>query len=372
MDAIETVTLANWRRSPWSRWSFHHVSELIPVAMIPADPAQAKPLPQRLVATDLDAVLQETATDGFLMLRDGRVAFEWYANGLTAAAPHIVFSISKSISAILAGILVARGELDADAPVTRYIPEAAASAYGDCTVRHVLDMTVSIDFDESYLDPNGAFARYREAMGWNPVANAAGAPGLHHFLTTLPRGAGRHGECFHYVSPNSDLLGWIIERAGGRRYAELLSELIWRPMGAETDASVTIDKAGAARSAGGICMTLRDLARFGEMLRQGGRVGDLQVVPRAWIDDILRNGDREAWTRGDLAAMLPRGRYRSQWYLTGNEHGAWCAIGIHGQWLYIDPVAKLVIAKFSSQDLPVDDPMDHRLLRLFEEIGQKI
>ena len=372
MDAIETVTLANWRLSPWNRWAFHHVSELVPVAMIPTDPTRAKPLPEDLVGpnrlpdgTSIDQVLRETETDGFLVLRDGTVIYEWYANGLTADVPHIVFSISKSVSAILAGILAGQGKLDTGALVARYIPEVAGSAYADATVRHVLDMTVSIDFDESYLDPNSAFARYREAMGWNPVGDPSRTPGLHPFLTTLPRGRAPHGERFHYVSPNSDLLGWIIERAGGRPYAELLSDLIWRPMGAAHDASVTIDKAGAARSAGGICTTLRDLARFGEMLRQGGE----GIVPRAWIDDILTNGDRAAWTRGDMAEMLPEGRYRSQWYLTGNTHGAWSAIGIHGQWLYIDPAEKLVIAKFSSQALPVDDPVDHRLLKVFAAIG---
>jgi CubicO group peptidase (beta-lactamase class C family) len=372
MDTTETVTLANWRRSPWNRWAFHHVSELVPVAMIPTDPTRAKPLPEELVVpnrlpdgTSIDQVLRETETDGFLMLRDGALIYEWYANGFSADVPHIVFSISKSISAILAGILAGRRKLDPDALVARYVPEAAGSAYADATVRHVLDMTVSIDFDESYLDPNGAFARYREAMGWNPVADSAKAPGLHKFLTTLPRGSAPHGERFHYVSPNSDLLGWIIERAAEKPYAELLSELIWKPMGAAHDATVTIDKAGAARSAGGICTTLRDLARFGEMLRRGGE----GIVPREWITDILGNGDRVAWTRGDMAEMLPQGRYRSSWYLTGNDHGAWSAIGIHGQWLYIDPAAKLVIAKFSSQALPVDDPMDHRLLKFFEAIG---
>jgi CubicO group peptidase (beta-lactamase class C family) len=370
MDTTEPVTLANWRRSPWSRWAFQHVAELVPVAPIPTDPARARKLPEALgsLPDDTEQVLTETETDGFLVLRDGALVFEWYANGLTADQPHIVFSISKSISAILAGILVRQGKLDPQAPVARYIPEVAGSAYADCTVRHVLDMTVSIDFDESYLDPNGAFARYREAMGWNPVADPAAIPGLHPFLATLPRGTGRHGERFHYVSPNADLLGWIIERAGGRAYTDLLSDLIWKPMGAGHDACVTIDKTGAARSAGGICTTLRDLARFGEMLRLGGR----GIVPQAWIDDILNNGDRGAWTRGDLATMLPEGRYRSQWYLTGNAHGAWCAIGIHGQWLYIDPLKKLVLAKFSSQALPVDDPIDHRLLQFFEQIGQAL
>lgn len=373
MDSNEPVTLANWRLSPWSRWAFHHVSALVPVAVIPTDPARSKPLPEDLVVpnrlpdgSSIDQVLRETDTDGFLVLRRGSIVYEWYANGLDAATPHIVFSISKSISAIIVGILVARGTLDPDAPVMRYVPEVAGSAYADCTVRHVLDMTVSIDFDENYLDPESAFARYREAMGWNPVADPAQTPGLHPFLTTLPRGREPHGTRFHYVSPNSDLLGWILERAAGRRYAELLSDLIWKPMGAAHDATVTIDKAGAARSAGGISTTLRDLARFGEMLRRGGE----GVVPQAWIDDILTNGDRAAWTRGDMATLLPNGRYRSKWYLIGNAQNAWSAIGIHGQWLYIDPKAELVIAKFSSQALPVDDPMDHRLLGFFDAIRQ--
>ena len=195
MDTTETVTLANWRRSPWNRWAFHHVSELVPVAVIPTDPSRAKPLPEELVVPNclidgmsIDQVLRETETDGFLVMRDGAILYEWYANGLSADQPHIIFSISKSISAIMAGILASQGKLDPDAPVIRYVPEVAGSAYADCTVRHVLDMTVSIDFDESYLDPESAFARYREAMGWNPVGDPAKVPGLHPFLTTLPRG----------------------------------------------------------------------------------------------------------------------------------------------------------------------------------------
>ena len=117
MDSTETVTLANWRRSPWNRWAFHHVSELVPVAMIPTDPSRAKPLPEELVVpnrlsdgSSIDQVLRETETDGFLVLRDGALIYEWYANGLGADMPHIVFSISKSISAILAGILVGQAQ----------------------------------------------------------------------------------------------------------------------------------------------------------------------------------------------------------------------------------------------------------------------
>ena len=377
------VTLANWRLPPWNCYAFHHIAELLPVARIAHQPTQVSAWSQApravgavaFTAADgtawtVDRMLPHTATDGFVVLHKGRLAFEWYGNGLAATDPHIVFSVSKSITGILAGVLAERGQLDPDAPVTRYIPEAAGSVYGDCTVRHVLDMTVGISFVENYLDTAGDFARYRAATGWNPVANPALAGDLHSFLVTLSRDENPHGAKFHYVSPNSDLLGWILERAGGASYAQLLSELIWQRLGTEADAHVTVDKLGAARSAGGICVVLRDLARFGEMVRNFGRVGREQIVPRWWIEDILGNGDQRAWLAQPTAAkFLPAGRYRSQWYVIGNANGAYCAIGIHGQWIYVDPAAEMVIAKLSSQPMPVDEGMDHLLLAAFDAIA---
>lgn len=377
------VTLANWRQPPWNCWAFHHVPEVLAVTRIAHDPARVSALPHGPRALgDLEfqgprgenwtlaRLLPATATDGFLVLQGGKIAFEWYGNGLTASDPHIVFSVSKSITGILAGILVERRQLDPDAPITRYVPEAAGSVYGDCTVRHVLDMTVGIAFVENYLDTTGDFARYRAATGWNPVADPALVTDLRSFLVTLRRDSNPHGAKFHYVSPNSDMLGWILERAGGMPYARLLAELIWQPTGAEADAHVTVDRAGAARSAGGICVTLRDLARFGEMVRNMGRAGDRQIVPRGWIEDILHNGDPAPWLATETAAkFLPKGRYRSQWYVTGNDHGAIFAIGIHGQWLYIDPDSEMVVAKLSSQALPVEEATDRLLLAAFEAIG---
>jgi CubicO group peptidase (beta-lactamase class C family) len=380
------VTLANWRLPPWNTWAFQHVPELIPVMRIAHDPARVSPLLE--AARDLGSLaftgpggaswtvarmLPETATDGFVVLHKGQVAFEWYGNGLGAGDPHIIFSVSKSITGILAGILVERGQLDPDAPVMRYVPEAAGSVYGDATVRHVLDMTVGIAFVENYLDTTSDYARYRVATGWNPIADPAHATDLRSFLVTLRRDENPHGAKFHYVSPNSDMLGWILERAGGQPFARLVTELIWQKLGTEADAHVTVDRAGAARAAGGICVTQRDLARFGEMVRNFGRAGDEQIAPRRWIEDILTNGDQRAWLAQPTAAkFLPAGRYRSQWYMIGNASGAHCAIGIHGQWIYIDPAAEMVIAKLSSQPLPVDEAANHLLLAAFDAIAQSL
>lgn len=378
------VTLANWRLPPFNRWSFHNVRQIVPSAAIYAGSqgtsfSQERHPVERLAFHGPDGqewtigrMLEATTTDGFLVLQRGKLVAESYAAGQRPETPHIVFSVSKSITGSLAGVLVERGQLDPDAPVTTYIPEAAGSAYGDCTVRHVLDMTVSIDFVEDYLDTTGDFARYRVATGWNPAPQGMPPLDLRGFLVTLKRGAAPHGKKFYYVSPNSDLLGWILERASGTPFADLLSNAVWRPMGAEFDAYVTVDRLGAPRTAGGICVTLRDLARFGELMRRDGMADGRQVLPKSWVDDIRSNGDPEPWRLGATPGFLPGGRYRSKWYITGNAHGAFCAIGIHDQWIYVDPAAEVVIVKQSSQPMPSDPQIDLLHLAAFDALARAL
>jgi hypothetical protein len=378
------ATLANWRLPPFNRWAFHHVREIVPSAAIPRGGRKLRldrviePV-ERLAfeapgggETTVERLMSDTCTDGFIVLRHGRIVFEAYEAGHDSQVPHIVFSVSKSLTALVAGILADRGVLDVEAPVTDYLPEAAGSAYGDCTVRHVLDMTVSVVFEENYLDATGAFARYREATAWNPVSDPAHPHDLRSFLLTLERGGRPHGEVVHYVSPNTDLLGWILERASGVRFADLMSSLLWQPMGAESDAYVTVDRLGAARAAAGICTSLRDLARVGEVMRCRGVANGRQVVPGWWIDDILANGDRDAWARGDMRGLMPNGSYRSKWYVTGNAHGAFFALGIHGQWIYVDPPSGVVIAKQSSLPDPLDDALDRLHLAGFDAIARAL
>jgi hypothetical protein len=318
-----------------------------------------------------DEALAASHTDGFLVLKNGAVIAERYINQRPDDR-HIVFSVSKSITAALAGVLVEQGLLDPQAPVSRYVPEARDSAYADCTLRHVLDMTVSIRFTEDYLDPEGDVARYRRAMGWNPPRAGREAEGLHRFITGLPRAEHPHGHRFHYVSPNSDMLGWIMERASGESIAELLSRHLWQPMGAAHDAFITLDGHGAARTAGGICMSLSDLARFGEMMRGRGVLAGRRIIPGRWIEDILIGGDPVAWSRGELVKLFPQGRYRSKWYIPEPSSEVLCAIGIHGQWIYVDAAAGMVAVKQSSQPIPGDDAMDRDTLALFRAIARDL
>ena len=377
----QSLNLANWRQPPHGRWAFHHVREIVPSEAI-ARGDSASPI-ERAASNALDALttpgpdgtdgtltdwLAATQADALLVARRGKLVHEWYADAAIETQPHIVFSVSKSITGTLAGVLVEQGMLDPTRPAVDYIPELADSAYRDASVQHVLDMTVCVRFDEDYTATSGPFVDYRTATAWHPCPVDSIDRGLHEFLCTLERTDGKHGEVWQYKSPNSDLLGWLLERAAGERAAALLSRHLWQPMGAETDAYITVDRKGAARTAGGICVVPRDLLRFGELVRNRGVAAGRQVIPAAWIDDCRNGGSHDAWRRGESAKDFPRGRYRNKWYNSGDEHDTMLAIGIHGQWIYIDPVAELTIVKLSAQDDPLNADHDRANVRAFRNI----
>ncbi len=381
----DTLNLSNWRLPPHGRWAFHHVGEIIPGEPIYRARRSAE-LPRSstdaagdLTTAGLDGEdwtlqrwLDESSTEALLVAHRGRIVHEWYSDGDIEVNPHIVFSVSKSITATLAGVLVGRGLLDPSSPVVDYIPELVNSGYRDASVQQVLDMVVSIDFVEDYLATSGKFVDYRTATAWHPCAVDAIDQNLHDFLCSLQRGDGGHGEVWQYKSPNSDLLGWILERAGGRRMARLLSDCLWQPMGAEKNSYVTVDRKGAARTAGGICVLPRDLLRFGELVRNRGFANGRQVVPESWIQDCRDGGNREAWRRGESAKDFADGRYRNKWYLSGNEHDAMLAIGIHSQYIYIDPVSEVSIVKLSSQDQPLRLDLDTINMQAFANISTRV
>ncbi len=360
------VTLANWRKAPFSAWGFHNVRRLIPTANIAAS-GHAVSLETSLEEighigfnghdgnpTTVNQALRATDTDAFVVLRRGRIATEWYGPGMSATTPHIIFSVSKSICGALGGILADRGLFDPDDRVIDYIPELAPSVYAGCTIRHLLDMSVGIAFNEDYEDPRGDVMRYRYAAGWDPLPAGEAPIDLRSFLCQQKPDGQKHGELFHYVSTNTDVLGWVYERACAQAYADILSEYLWAPLGAERDAYITVDARDAMRAAGGVCVTPRDLARFGEMIRRRGVADGRQVVPGAWIDDVNECGDPEAWARSEFADMFPQASYRSKWYRIDRARNVLCALGIHGQWIYIHPEAELVIVRMASEATALD------------------
>lgn len=357
------VTLANWRKAPFSGWGFRNVRRLIPTANIAAS-GHAVALETSLEEighigfnghdgnpTTVNQALRATDTDAFVVLRRGRIATEWYGQGMSATTPHIIFSVSKSICGALGGILADRGLFDPD---DRVYPRTGV--VGLCRLHDPAPAgyVVGIAFDEDYEDPQGDVMRYRYAAGWDPLPAGEAPIDLRSFLGQQKPDGQKHGELFHYVSTNTDVLGWVYERACAQAYADILSEYLWVPLGAECDGYITVDARDAMRAAGGVCVTPRDLARFGEMIRRRGVADGRQVVPGAWIDDINECGDPEAWTRSEFADMFPQASYRSKWYRIDRARNVLCALGIHGQWIYIHPEAELVIVRMASEATPLD------------------
>jgi CubicO group peptidase (beta-lactamase class C family) len=356
------ANLSNWRQPPFSTWAFQNVRDIVAAADIKAAAGDALHLPHaprslegfRLGAGDnalgLDPFLAATATDGLVILLDGRIVYEFYDHGMTAETQHILMSATKSVVGLVTGILSCSGRLDLEAPVSTLVPEVANTAYRGATLRQLLDMRTGI-----VLDPP-ALAAYSAATNWDAVAPEQRSATLHAFFSTLAVPFHPHGGPFRYVSANTDLLGWAIESATGERFVALASALLWQPMGAAHDAYITVDRAGAPRCTGGLCATTRDLARLGQLVVEGGRRGDREIVPAGWIDDIAQNGDAHAWKNGEFAAGFAglSMRYRGGWYVIDDAPQTLFAMGIHGQNLFVDRANRLVIAKLACQGSPVD------------------
>ena len=359
------VTLANWRTPPFNRWAFQHVREIVPSAEIANDPDRIWHLPEaprdlsavRVDGGDFDAFLANTDTDAIVVVHRGRIVFERYANGMTRRTPHILMSVSKSMLGVLAAMLADARRLDMGAAVTDIVPELAETAYRGARVADLLDMRAGILFDEDYLATSGPIVQYRKAQGWNPLDPGEAPSDLRSFFSTLVASDGPHRGRFHYVSPNTDLLGWIIERATGERYCDLVGRLLWQRIGAEHPAHITVDRFGAPRCAGGFCATARDLARVGWLLALGGRRDGHAIVPTSWIEDIVDIGDRQAWAAGDFARYFPGKtmHYRDKWYvLRGDGAPLLFGLGVNGQNLFVDRDNAIVVAKFSSQAAAMD------------------
>jgi CubicO group peptidase (beta-lactamase class C family) len=371
---------------PAMRWSVSNFRQLMPTVNVSRGLGTPVALPSTL-RPDIDALqftplgakepmtwaqsLAATYTDGIVVMHRGRIVYERYFGVLKDDGQHGAMSVTKSVVGTLGAMLVAEGKLDADRPVADYVPELAKSAFGNATVRQVLDMTTGLKYSEDYADPNAEV--WAHAQAGNPLPKPrdyTGPRSYYEFLQTV-QPEGRHGDGFGYKTVNSDVLGWVISRATGRNVAQLLSERIWRRLGAEQDAYFTVDSIGTPFAGGGLNTGLRDLARFGEMLRNDGRFAGRQIVPKAAVDDIRRGGDKQAFAKGGYP-MLQGWSYRSMWWVTHNDHGAFMARGVHGQRVYIDPKAEMVIVRYASHPVAGNSANDPVTLPAFDALGRHL
>ena len=347
---------------PKFRWTFSNSRQLGPTTNVSRGVGAASPLP-RAERDDLDAItftplgktepmtwaqsLGANFTDGIVVLHKGRIVYERYFGALKENGQHIAQSVTKSFFGTIGEILVVEGKLDENAPVAKYVPELKDSAFGDATIRQLLDMRTGLKYSENYADPKAEIWDHVRAGGVLPrPPGYQGPQSFYEFLQSVKK-EGEHGGAFAYKTVNSDALGWVIRRVTGQSVGQVLSERIWSQLGMEQDAYFSVDSVGTEFAGGGLNTGLRDLARFGEMMRNDGRANGRQIIPKAAVDDIRSGGDRSAFPAASYP-LLPGWSYRNMWWVSNNADGAYAARGIHGQTIYIDPKAEMVIARYAS------------------------
>ncbi len=363
------LSLANWDRAPNNRWAYQHIAEFLPTATV----ARGTPAPLPVAGTGLDlaalaftdhrgeranaaAVLDASWTDGFLVLHRGRVVHEDYRNGMGPGSVHLTQSVSKSVIAALAGILHHRGDFPLERTVAAYVPQFSASAYRDVTMRQLLDMTSGVDFPEDVADPVSGIGLMDIAVGWKPAPPGTACPrGVRQLVASLRAVSRPHGEQFEYRSMETEVLGLCIEAAVRGTLPDLVSELIWRPMGAGEDASFGLDPEGYAIADGGLSASLRDLGRFGLIYARGGAANGRQVVPEAWVTET-RQGDAGRFP-ARYRTHRPRGAYHNQFWIAEQGRPVILALGVYGQMIYIDHERDFVGVKLSTWPHAIDHAM---------------
>jgi CubicO group peptidase (beta-lactamase class C family) len=364
------VTLANWQDPPFNRWAFLHLDQLLTMASISRGGAPVRELPRaeqdvggvtfelRSKRMTLSQMLHQTFTDGFLVLHQGNIVTEQYADGMSPDTLHLTMSVSKSLTSALVGVLNGRGRLDLAAPVPNYVEELRGASLDGCTVQHLLDMRAGISWSEDYSKflESDAFV-YEQVMGWRPRTIPDLAPDMYAYMASLIDNKGPHGWPFEYQSILTDVLGWVLERAGGLPFAALFSAECWSRLGAERDAQITVDSGGCAITDGGICTTLRDLARFGQLYLEGGA----GIVPQEWVQRVSAADPRlvEAFSQSEEASLYPGAMYHDLWWVIDPSREIFVALGIYGQMLLIHRTADVVVAKLSTQPTPWEPEAIH-------------
>ena len=327
--------------------TFRNIQRLFPTRTVAAGP-EPRPLPRDLLDLadfaftageeryDLYDVLAMNRVSGIVILQDGKTRFEKYFLGNDERTRWMSMSVVKSITAALVGAAIHDGFIESiDDPVARYLPRFEGTAYDGVTVRQLLMMASGVAWNETYTDPASDRRRMLEAqIGQQPGA-------ILDLMAALPRAA-EPGTRWNYSTGETQLVGALVQAATGKAVADYLSEKLWVPMGMESDASWWLASPGGLEIGGsGLSATLRDYTRFGLFLLNDGVIDGARVLPEGWMAEAgspKTIGGEEI----EYGYML--------WPLHGDSYAA---IGIFGQFVFVDPDQDLVVAMWSAQPKPV-------------------
>lgn len=361
---------------PQLRWTFSHIQQLVPTKTVWRGAGAASPLPKKDMGLEnltIRAVggeklswaeaMDAASADGLAVMHKGVLVHESYHGGGKPHLPHTIMSCGKSIAGILVEMLMVDGVLDETALMSSYVPEYKNTAWEDATLRQTLDMLIGLEFHEDYLDPNSDVWRFLRAGGMIPTSpDDEGPKSLAEYLVTV-RKEGQHGDVFAYREPNINAITWLLQRVTNMDLAELVSSRIWKHLGADHDACYMLDSVGFCTT---MSCTLRDFVRLGEFVRTGDE-GNL--LRPDYINRLALGGDRALFAKAGMEVMKGWS-YTGLWWIRHTDRGNQVfARGAHGQFLYINPEAELVIARFGSTRLPPSPLFDHINLPLVDAIA---
>jgi CubicO group peptidase (beta-lactamase class C family) len=383
-DRIPRFDDGSFFQFPALRWSVAHMRQFMPTVNVSRGLGTSTSLTTD-IKNDIDKIkfktlgdkksitweesLQKNYTDGVIIMHHGKIVYEKYFGALTTDGQHAAMSVTKSFTGTLGIILTEEGLIDPSKLVSEYIPELKNSAFGDATVRQVMDMTTALQFSEDYADPNAEIWKFSAAGNALPKPKDYDGPKTYYEYLPTVKKKGVHGDSFGYKTVNSDVLGWIIAKVTGKTVDEVLSEKIWKKLGTEQDGYFSVDAIGTPFAGGGYNLGLRDMARFGQLFLNDGKVGEEQIISKSAIDDIKKGGNKKAFAKANYS-LLKGWSYRNMWWVTNNENGAFCARGVHGQLIYIDPKADMVIARFASSPVAANSANDPYSLPAYDAVAK--
>jgi CubicO group peptidase (beta-lactamase class C family) len=327
------------REAAFRAMETHYASNVVHHGVAHPLPAGTPLLPRFTDGGTLDTYMAAHHVAGIMVVQDGRVRLERYGLGATPDTRWTSFSVAKSFTSTLVGAALRDGSIHSlDDKVTRYIPELAAGAYRDVTVRQLLTMTSGVRWNEDYVDPKSEVAMMYEGT------RQPGVPLLVSYMAALPREFAP-GERWVYKTGETDLIGILVTRATGKTLASYLSEKVWKPYGMASDALWLKDDVDGTEAGGsGVSATLADYARLGQFLLDGGIANGQTVLADGWIADATHK-------HADFG--VPGRGYGYQWWTYDN--GAFAGIGIFGQLLYVDPSRQLVIVQLAAWPVATND-----------------
>ncbi|MEU8229081.1 serine hydrolase [Actinoplanes sp. NPDC048967] len=362
-------------RRPFNEWTFTHMNWLMPTEYVPRGgphrPLPLSPCPLDLTYRfdDRDHTLTElhrrTYTTAFVVLHRGEIVHETYPGAFAGPRSRMqLFSISKSVTSMLIGIALADGAIGSVKDrITDYRPDFRGTAYEESTLADLLDMTSGVGDAEVWDVPDSGIKRFEQAvMGGGDVAEV---------IRAAPRRTAP-GETFNYSTFDAQILGWVLEAATGRSLAAYASERLWTHLGADRDAYYWLTRARPRTAIGGgsFNATARDVARLGLLMANDGVVAGRQVVPRDWV----RRSRGSDLPQLAVGALGPSGYdhygYANQWWTLGeSSFNAFTGLGVHGQYLFVDPTADVVIVKCSAWPTQDDERRDRETITALRRVA---